>query len=361
MSEAQTLATAPVVEENGYYRLTVEKVIEETHDTKSVVFAIPEALKSAFQYKAGQFLTLKVPYGEQALIRCYSLASSPDTESEHKVTIKRVVDGRISNWINDQVQAGDEILVLPPAGLFHLGKESDDGDIVLFGGGSGITPVISILKTALHTTQRNIKLVYANRDDQSVVFNAELRALMQANWQRLEIVHLLDSIHGYLSGPQVTQLVAGSSNPEFFICGPGPFMDTVETALLARGEDKARIHVERFVSPQDPKEAAEIEAMAQAAAAETEASSIEVTLDDEVHQLDYEPGDTLLQTITKAGIDAPRSCEEGFCGACMCKVKRGEVTLNVNDVLSPEEVEEGWTLACQGRPMSADVSIEFPD
>lgn len=282
-------------------------------------------------------------------------------DQEHKVTIKRVDGGRISNWINDDVKAGDRIEVMPPAGLFHLTGNTPPGDIVLFGGGSGITPVFSILKSALKTTDRKIKLIYVNRDDRSVIFRDELWEIAREYIDRLELVHILDSVHGYLTQPLVRQLVAGHQQGEYFICGPGPFMDTVESALLSLGEPAERIHTERFVSPPDPDQA---EAAAEDARAATEgsvASAFLVDLDGETHEVAYKKGDTLLQSMQKSGLDAPASCEEGMCGACTCSVESGETHLGLNEVLSDAELEEGWTLACQCRPLSNDVRIKFPD
>lgn len=344
-----------------YHRLEVAAVIEETHDSKSVVFSIPEEAREQFEYLPGQFLTLKVLYQGKQLTRCYSLASSPHVDAEHKVTIKRVDGGRISNWINDAVKMGDVIEVMSPAGLFHLTNKTPPGDIVLFGGGSGITPVFSILKSALETTDRKIKLVYANRDDQSVIFKEELRAIIAENIDRLEVVHVLDSVHGYLTQPMVGQLVERHRGGEYFICGPGPFMDTVESALLGMGEAKERIHTERFVSPPDPDQAEAAAEDAKVAAEGSTTTQFLVELDGEVHEVAYEKGDTLLQAMQKVDLDAPASCEEGMCGACMCSVESGETQLALNEVLSQAEMAEGWTLACQSRPLTNDVKVKFPD
>lgn len=361
MGHAGSVETNPAdLPKHRYHSLVVADVIEETHDTKSVVFQVPEAVRSVFEYLPGQFLTLKVPYEGKQLSRCYSLASSPDMDAEHKVTIKRVEGGRVSNWINDQLKPGDTLEVMPPAGHFHLTHDGA-GPIILFGGGSGITPVFSILKSALKTTERPIKLVYANRDESSVIFKEEIREIAQANMDRLEVVHILDSVHGYLTDVQVKQLIRGVEDAEFFICGPGPFMDTVENALLANGEDPARIHVERFVSPPDPDELEAAEASAKASASGSLTRALVVTLDGETHEVPYEKGDTVLQSMLKAQLDAPYSCEGGFCGACMCTVEQGETTLGRNDVLSEAELEEGWTLACQCHPVSENVKFKFPD
>ncbi len=343
----------------GVYRLEVAEVIDETADARSLVLRVPAELQERFRYKPGQFLSFRVPYEGKLLTRCYSMASSPDCDALPKVTVKRVEGGRVSNWMNQRVQAGDWLEVLPPAGHFHL--SAGDSDIVLFGGGSGITPVFSILKSALRTGQRRIKLIYANRDEGSVIFRDELRQLAKTNGERLQVVHVLDSVQGYLTVEEVRHLVRGHCGAEFFICGPGPFMDTVERALLALGEAPARIHVERFVSPPDPDELLAQEAEARAATAGSACEVLAVELDGQLHEIACLPGDTLLQSCKVAGLDVPSSCEEGFCGACMCQVKEGETQLARNDVLSAQELAEGWTLACQSRPTSVRVRLKFPD
>ena len=147
------------------HELRVAEVIVETHDSCSIVFDIPERLKALFRYKAGQFLSFKIPFDGMVLVRSYSLSSSPDTDTDVKVTVKRVEEGRISNWLNDQLRAGDSLMVVPPGGLFVLGDQARG--IVLFAGGSGITPVISLIKSALATTGRSVRLVYSNRDERS--------------------------------------------------------------------------------------------------------------------------------------------------------------------------------------------------
>lgn len=341
----------------GGYRLQVAEVIEETADARSLVLHVPADLRERFRYKPGQFLSFRVPVAGKLLTRCYSMASSPDCDAQPKVTVKRVEGGRVSNWINQEVQAGDWLQVLPPAGHFCL--NAGDNELLLFGGGSGITPVFSILKSALKTSQRRIKLIYANRDVASVIFKDELRQLAKAHPEQLEVVHVLDSLHGFLTAAEVRQLVRGHAGAEFFICGPAPFMDTVEGALLELGEASARIHVERFVSPPDPDELQAQQAEARAAAGSV-CETLIIELDGQQHEISCQPGDTVLQSCKTAGLDLPSSCEEGFCGACMCQVIEGATLLARNDVLSAQELADGWTLACQSRPSGARVRLQFP-
>ena len=157
-----------------FHKLQVAGIVQETHDTRSYILAVPESLREEFRYRAGQFLTFEVPWNDLQLRRCYSLSSAPETDPWPKVTVKRVDDGRVSNWFNDSLGVGDSILVQPPEGRFVMRSNEGDHGIVLFGGGSGVTPVLSILKSALRTTTRDVKLIYANRDARSIIFKDEI-------------------------------------------------------------------------------------------------------------------------------------------------------------------------------------------
>jgi len=348
----------------GCFALRVSRVIEETHDSRSIVLEVPSELAGSFAYQAGQFLSFKIPFEGMVLTRSYSLSSSPDVDHAHKVTIKRVDDGRVSNWMNDHVEEGDTLMVTPPGGLFVLTEA--DRKIVLFGGGSGITPIISIVKTALIKTRRQIKLVYANRDKRSVIFQKELDALVSSHPDRLEVVHSLDDESGFLDLHRVKQIVHQDVHADFYLCGPGIFMSTVEEALRELRVDPSLLHVERFVSPLDPdrqEEAPEAgpEAAAEPAAVADAPSKIVVVLDGTRHEIAYEPGEKLLAAARRAGLDPPFSCEEGYCSCCMAKLVAGDVKMDVNQCLTPELLEEGWVLTCQGRCAAGPVEVEYPD
>ncbi|MDB5979163.1 MAG: 3-ketosteroid 9alpha-hydroxylase component KshB [Pseudomonas sp.] len=345
--------------EQRYHSLQVSEVIDETADARSLVLKIPPELIARFDYLPGQFLTFRVPCDGKQLVRCYSLSSSPHCDSHLKVTVKRVAEGRVSNWFNDNVQAGDLLQVMAPAGHFHL--DDSERPLVLFGGGSGITPVLSILKSALRISQRPIKLIYANRDEPSVIFKDALLQLAKAHSEQLQVVHRLDSLQGYLTPGEVRRAVQEHTEAEFFICGPGPFMDTVEQTLLSLDIDPQRVHVERFASPPDPDILLAQAHAALQASAGSATQTLTVQLDGQQHDVAYVAGSTLLQSCKAAGLEVPSSCEEGFCGACMCQVLEGETVLANNNVLSAKELADGWTLACQSRPTSARMSVKFPD
>jgi 3-ketosteroid 9alpha-monooxygenase subunit B len=344
-------ATASCVE------LRVKRVIDETSDSRSIVFEIPAELTERFRYRAGQFLSFKIPYAGQVLTRSYSLASSPDADREYKVTVKRVVDGRISNWMNDRIEAGTLLTVVPPAGSFVLGEA--DRKIILFAGGSGITPVISIIKSALATSQRAIKLFYANRDEKSVIFKTELDELVRAHPDRFEIVYCHDDVDGFLDLDSAKRHVGSDVGSEFYLCGPGPFMAIVEEALRELHVAHDLVHVERFVSPHDP--GLHVEESATEVGGDYASDAITVVLDGETKEIPYKKGEKLLGAVQAAGLDAPFSCEEGYCSCCMAKLTAGEVKMDANDCLSKDLLKEGWVLTCQSRCVSGKVKIEYPD
>jgi 3-ketosteroid 9alpha-monooxygenase subunit B len=338
-------------------KLRVSGVIDETHDTRSFVFDVPEELRAQFEYEPGQFLSFKIPFQGRVLTRSYSLASSPHTDPAHKVTVKRVDDGRISHWMNDQVRVGSQLMLVPPAGLFVLNDASRK--IVLFGGGSGITPVISIIKSALATTERSLELIYANRDERSIIFRDELDGLAAANPSRLAIVHSLDDVDGFLDRAAVKRHVGQTRDADFYLCGPGPFMATVEEALRELGVANDAVHIERFVSPPDP--GLHIEEVAEGVSDDTVPDTITVVLDGETRDVPYGKGEKLLWAAREAGLEPPFSCEEGYCSCCMAKLVAGEVKMDTNDCLTPDLIEEGWILTCQARCVSGKVKIEYPD
>jgi len=342
----------------GVRELKVSAVIRETLDSCSVVFEIPKQLQSEFRYRAGQFLTLRIPFGGKQLSRSYSLASSPDCDAEHKITVKRVADGRISNWINDNVATGDVLQCLPPGGLFTL---NDDGnDLAMFAAGSGITPVISILKSALATTERRVRVVYANRDRGSVIFREELDRLASKYGPRLELVYRHDDPDGFVDVVQVRQWSADRRSAEYYVCGPAAFMSTVERGLLEEGIEERRIHIERFVSPPDPDDRSTSTSDAGVDGATTP-SVITVHLDGVAHSVPYGEGQTVLVACQTAGLRPPFSCTEAFCGCCMAKLTSGRVHMRNNDFLSKKEIAQGWVLTCQSIPLTEDVEIRYPD
>jgi 3-ketosteroid 9alpha-monooxygenase subunit B len=258
--------------------------------------------------------------------------------------------GYASNWIADNVRRGTVLDVLPPAGTFS--PASLDGEFLMFAGGSGITPVISIVKSVLTAGRGRITLVYANRDEASVIFGSELRSLAAAAADRLVVVHWLDSVQGPPTAAAMAALARPYTRAEAFLCGPDPYLALVRQALGTLGVPAQRVHVERFLSlAENPFEARE----------ETGgiAATLEVSLDGATHRLAWPPGTRMLDVLIDQGLDAPFSCREGICGACACQLTAGKVEMAHNEVLEADDVADGYILACQSVALTDEVSITY--
>ena len=230
-----------------FHRLRVAEVVTEAGGACSVVLDVPPDLAGAFGYRPGQFLTVRVPSDRDGSVaRCYSLSSSPHTGDRPTITVKRTDGGYASNWLADNLAAGSMLDTLPPAGTFC--PESLDGDFLLFAAGSGITPVISILKSALARGSGRVVLSYANRDERSVIFGAELRQLAGAAGDRLAVAHWLDSVQGPPTAAALAALARPYARYETFICGPDPYLAVVRDALGRLGVPPRQVHTERFLS-----------------------------------------------------------------------------------------------------------------
>jgi 3-ketosteroid 9alpha-monooxygenase subunit B len=349
------------VTEPVYHSLRVREVINDTPDAKSIVFEIPTEHAEAFRYRPGQFLTLRIAHDGRHLLRCYSLASCPLLQEPLRVTVKRVTQGRASNWICDQIKAGDAIEVKPPAG--HFTARSLDDDFLLFAGGSGITPIFSIIRSALVAGRGHLYLIYANRDEQSVIYRDQLNALAHQHPTRLQVIHLLDSVQGLPSVAQLAELARprislsqDAGLADCYVCGPEAFMECALEALRGLKVAPARIHVERFVSLPDEEDALPV--------VEPWANGqiqLEVELDGVQHELTCSRGEPILDAMLRSGLKAPHSCQSGACGSCMCTLEAGEVHLRHNQVLDKNDLKQGWTLACQAIADSALVRVRFPD
>jgi len=343
-------------ERSVFHALRVARIVQETPDTRSFVLDVPPSLQQLFRYEAGQFLTFQIHIGGATLNRCYSLSSAPGCDDEIQFTVKRVAEGRVSNWFHDEIQTGHVVRVLPPAGGFTL-RAGSRRPLALFGGGSGITPVLSILKSALATTERPTKLVYANRDAESIIFRDALDALAGRHGSRFALVHHLDAERGFLDEARVrSEIAAWTGDAEFYLCGPGPFMDLVERVLHEEGVPSDRIFIERFefAAPADTESL-----VARSAGAADAPATITVQLDGATHEIPYTAGDTLLQSARKAGLSPPSACEDGYCGCCMATLLRGEVVMAQCHALDDDDRARGLILTCQARPTSDAIEVRW--
>ena len=335
-----------------FHALEVSAVIVETPQCCSFELRIPPHLTEAYRYKAGQHLTFKLPWDGFELTRCYSLSSSPDLGEAMKIAVKRVDGGRISNWLNDEVKAGDTLLASVPEGRFILDPDTRPGTpLFLFAGGSGITPIISLLKSALHTTKRSITVLYANQARDSVIYGGELERLARQHPDRVDLHHHVDSEEGYLTSDAIRTLLHHSDVAEFYICGPEPFMELVENTLGDAGVHEELIYIERFVSPADPDR---VPADDMDVASLPTPATFSLWLGGRSRTVPYVKGKTLLQCAQDAGLKPAHSCESGYCGSCMAHVNTGQVHMRTHEALSERDLERGVALLCQSFPASAE-------
>jgi 3-ketosteroid 9alpha-monooxygenase subunit B len=336
------------------HKLVVREIVRETDDACSIVLEPPDG--ADFSYRPGQFLTLRIPTPSGAVGRCYSLCSSPHVDEALRIAVKRVREGIGSNWINESVSVGDEIECLAPGGVFT--PKTFDDDLLLFAGGSGITPVLSILKSALAVGSGRIVLVYANQHEKSVIFADQLRELADQHPDRLHVLHWLESVQGLPSRALLKAFIAPYSSYTAFLCGPSPFMETVTHALRDCGVPPARIHIERFQSlVEDPFALPDAAAATDDGGGET--THLEVELDGETHEFDWPRNTKLLDFLLAKGLKAPYSCRLGQCSACACILDEGEVSMVVNEILEQEDLDEGYVLGCQSLPLTDKVKIRY--
>ncbi len=360
------------------HELKVKDVRKETDDSIVVEFEVPEALKEKFRFHQGQYVTLKKEIGGEEIRRNYSICSSP-YEEDLCIACKKVEGGRMSSYLNDKLEPGESFEVMEPMGNFYtLLDEANEKQYVAFAAGSGITPVISILKTVLHKEPKSrFVLFYGNRTSLDIIFGHELEKLREKYGDRLEIHHVLSREEGKdaLRSGRIDEATAKglleeavdrSLTTEYFICGPEGMMNAVSNVLEARGVPEDRIHIELFTSPvtsdADIEEKKEEKDERIAGKGEGEISQVTVILDDEENsfELDHD-GDVILDAALEEDLDVPFSCKGAVCSTCRAKLVEGEVEMEQNHALTDEEVEEGYILTCQSHPRSSKVVVDYDD
>ncbi len=343
-----------------YYNLTVKEVIKETNDAISIVYNHPE---TEIEYESGQFLTLIAPIDGKEVRRSYSLYTSPAADKDLGVTVKRVKDGLMSNYLNDKVKAGDVMRVMQPMGNFTTEYNADNKrHLVIFGGGSGITPLMSIVKSLLFTEADSIvSLIYANRNIDSIIFKDAFEKMADTFEGRLHLIHILDDApmnwqgpSGLLNKEMLEKLFEripdwGIENTTFLMCGPEGMMNNVRTLLKDHQIPSDKIFSESFVAgimnkPDDDKK-------------EITAREVTVVYDDEEFVFTVKPDSTILQTALDNDIDLPFSCQSGLCTACRCRLESGEIKMDEDEGLSQSEKDDKYVLICVGHPLTDDVKL----
>lgn len=353
-----------------FHPLRVKKIEKETEECVSIVFDVPENLEDVFQFKQGQSLTVRTKLNGEEVRRTYSICSSP-FDNQLRVAVKKVDGGIFSTWANDSLKAGELLDVMPPVGKFYTElNPSQKKNYVAIVAGSGITPVLSIIKTTLISEpQSSFTLVYGNRTRNSIIFKEELEALKDKFINRLRIYHILsrektdvDLNYGRVDVEKLellfNKLIDLKSCDEFFLCGPEEMIFCIKGFLTGKNIPSEKIHFELFTIPGQKSSTVKTETKDEKETGPT--SQVSVKLDGIMFdfELGYE-GDSVLDAALKQGADLPYACKGGVCTTCKAKIISGEVNMDVNWGLEPDEVEKGFILTCQSHPKTDRVVVDF--
>ncbi len=364
-----------------FHTLKIKDVRKETDDAVSISFNIPENLKEDYHYLPGQYVTLKVEVNGEKLNRSYSLCSNPFEGKEHRIAIKRVLNGKVSTYLTREAKVGDEIEVMLPMGNFKAEIDANaNKHYYLFGAGSGVTPLYSILKAVLSNEPKSkVTLVYGNFNSQSVIFKKELTEILKENTDRLEVIHVFDKpnksggflgmgkkideelpcVEGRIDQVFVQNTLAGKDlkNAEFYTCGPTGLMKSVENTLKRLNVSEDKINVEYFTE----KDAEDKKAVSVGVAeADYDGNSeIEVVCDGKSSSFAMKGKETILDACSKNNVDPPFACMVGACTTCRCKLDVGSVSMGDCEALTPKEIEQGYILSCQAKPTSKKISVNF--
>lgn len=352
-----------------FHKLKIKDIYKETDDCSVVAFDVPEALQDAFRFSQGQHLTLKADINGEDVRRSYSLCSSP-LDKKWRVAVKLIREGKFSSYINSTIKPGDEMEVMVPSGTFGVKVQPDEAkNYLFFAAGSGITPVLSMIKTHLASEPNaTCKLFYVNRTAKSIIFKEELEQLRNSYFGRLEIYYFLtkerrdiDLFNGRFDDEKMDVLTKTfidiPDTSEVFLCGPEQMVNYVSNYLVSKGLPKHLIHFELFVtglSDEDIKRAERL--------AKQNVEGVEVTIVDGGKEFQFtmtKDHDNILDAALGAGADLPFACKGGVCSTCKCQVIEGAVEMKVNYALEEKEVAQNYVLSCQSVPTTKKVVVDF--
>ncbi|MDI4235361.1 phenylacetate-CoA oxygenase/reductase subunit PaaK [Bradyrhizobium sp. Arg237L] len=350
-----------------FHRLAVHDLRRETADAISMTFAIPKELASDYSFAPGQYLTLRTMLDGEEVRRSYSICSGPD-DGELRIAVKKVDGGAFSNWAAEDLKTGDELDVMTPTGRFGVAPAPEEARIYVgFAAGSGITPILSIIKGVLaREPQSRFFLFYGNRSTSGMLFLEELEELKDRFMQRFSLFHVISGeeqdipiLHGRLDGEKVRvllrSLVPAASVDHVFICGPIGMSEEIEVTCRELGLGDDKIHVERFVSEfggkPRPKKIVEPGAPPKAMAS--------LIIDGKRREVPVADGEAILDAALRAGIDLPFACKGGMCSTCRAKLVEGKAEMELNYSLEPWELQAGFILTCQARPCSDKVVVDY--
>ena len=354
----------------GFYSIPITQITKQTEHAVSITLDVPPLMAPLFSYDAGQYITVSAVVNNEEIRRSYSMCSSPITGEKITIAIKEVDGGRMSNYLNNEVNVADKLEVMPPMGSFVLDEGAQKAkNIVLWGGGSGITPLLSIIKTALaNLPDCNCLLIYANRDEDNIIFNKELDLLEKTYSGRFSVIYSLDKpkmdwsgMSGYLTQESVSDITRkelGLNYPtaHYYTCGPRPMMDIVVEGLKLIGVRDENIHTEYFTAtPKNQTAEEEYPTESQ----EVSERTIQIEVFGQKKEVIVKVDQTILEAAQDAGMDPPYSCTVGVCTTCRARLRSGKASMDEREGLSDSEIDEGFVLTCQAHPLTGDVDLVF--
>lgn len=339
--------------------LKIKEIVKETDEAVSLYFKQP--FLSKIKYKSGQFLTIILDIDGKEYRRAYSINTSSKLDKDLSVTVKRVQGGKVSNYINDNLKTGEKVKILKPLGAFtYEPNQEPEKTLILFAGGSGITPIMSIMKTTLYFEKdTKVTLFYCNKNKDSIIFKSRIKKLESEFPDRLKVVHVLendaaeDAVYkGLLNEEMISEMLMHFELKEktgvlTYICGPGPMMNIVQEGLKKFGMPDHRVRIENFTA-----NLADV-------SGEMGEKSINIVGQGKSIRVQVPPGSTILDAILDAGYEVPYSCMSGVCGTCKAKCKDGGVKMAASNILTDEEIAEGYVLSCIGQVVKDDTTIEI--
>lgn len=357
-----------------FHSLKIKDIRKETEQCVSIAFDIPESLREEFDYIQGQYITLKMNVNGEELRRSYSACSSPIADSDLRIAVKAIENGRVSGKLNNGIAPGDSLEVMRPMGNFYVDMPADKTlRLAAFAAGSGITPVMSLLKTALKVNDSNtFTLFYGNRDRQQIIFKDELDELKKTYGNRLQVVHILSRettsdpmFSGRISAEKCSDLLTrfneAATADHYFLCGPFDMIETIRGSLMNRKISKDKIHFELFTTetPQEIEGEEQAPEKPETGTDPVPSCAVTVVLDGEETEVEVTDADNILDAVLDAGLDAPYACTGGSCCTCRAKVLKGKAIMDVNYALTDKEVEEGYILTCQSHPVTVEMTVDY--
>lgn len=343
-----------------FHKLAVKSIDRQTEKAVQIFFEVPEKLKDTFKYQPGQYITLSIEIDGKEVRRSYSICTTP--EEGLAVVVKAIENGVFSNYANDILKVGDIVNIMPPEGNFVIENQNKNSNYCAFVAGSGITPVMSLMKAVLNFNDTSqFILVYGNKSPMQTIFFEEIIELQKHFPERLFVEHVYseiqdsDSHFGRIEKPTVNYVLKNKYRAididSFYLCGPEPMIENVQSILKENGITDERIKYELFYSEKEGKDIENTDGK----------TKLKVIVDDEIHELIMDRDNVILNAILDKDIDVPYSCQGGICSSCIAQIKEGKAEMRKNQILTDAEVEQGLILTCQAQPQTSEVVVDYDD